>query len=118
MGPAERVIVSCLLLDEGADPGHVREFVSALSDGVEAGESDSASMLAAFMERAASRPPSGAAGDVIRVMRAVISLEATFSRFGMACEGLKTAAEAITARPGARGLAARVLLEKATAASR
>lgn len=115
MDAAEKVMIACLLLSEGAQDEAVRGFMEALEEGIRLGEQDSLEMRAAFLERLRGPLPAGPAGSVIRLMRAKIEHDEVCRRFGIVAGGLSKALDVLQ-QPAGTPLAARILVKRVLAA--
>lgn len=115
MEAAEKVMIACLLLSEGGDDEDVRGFIAAIEEGLERGEKDAVEMRRKLIERMDGPLPQGAAGAIIRLMKAKIEHDAICRRFGVAAGGLAKAL-CILAQPASGDLAARILVQRAMTA--
>jgi len=115
MEAAEKVMIACLLLSEGAEDEAVRGFIAALEEGISLGEHDSLDMKAALMARMEGPLPDGAAGSVIRLMKAKLEHDEVCRKFGVAAGGLAKALSVLQ-QPADTPLAARILVNRALAA--
>lgn len=115
MDAAEKVMIACLLLSEGAEDDAVRGFISALEEGLALGEQDSIEMRHRLLERMKGPLPDGPAGAVIRLMKAKLEHDAICRKFGMAASGL-TKALRVLSSPAQSDFAARILVSRALSA--
>lgn len=115
MEASEKIMIACLLISEGGDEDSIREFISALEEGVALGEPDALDLHRRLMSRMDGPMPSGAAGAVIRLMKAKRDHDQVRRRYGMAVEGLSKAIS-ILGQPVKGDLSARILVARAMAA--
>lgn len=115
MEAAEKVMIACLLLSEGADEEGVRGLIEALEEGIRLGEKDSVDLKAALLARMDGPLPEGPAGTVIRLMKAKLEHDEVCRRFGIVAGGLSKAVRLLQ-QPAGTPLAARILVKRALAA--
>lgn len=109
---AEKIMVACLLISEGADDETVSEFISVLSDGVEAGEEDAITLFNQLMERMEGDVQKGYFGDVIRLMKSKIKLDESYRKFGMAITGMEKVMKILDENPK-NDFAAKIMVQRA-----
>lgn len=114
METSEKVMIACLLISEGGEEDAVKEFISVLDEGMALGELDAVDLHSRLMKRMDGPLPSGAAGAVIRLMKAKREHDAVRRRYGMAVGGLSKALSILN-QPVKGDLGARILVGKAMA---
>lgn len=112
MEVAQKIMIACLLMSEGADDTSVKEFISVLEQGVELQEQDSIDLFSALMTRMDGELPEGSAGEIIRLMKAKIQLDETCRKFGLALSGLEKVMKILDGKPK-NDFAAKIMIRRA-----
>lgn len=115
MEVAQKIMIACLLMSEGADDASVKEFVSVLERGISSEEQDSIDLFNALMKRMEGELPLGSAGEIIRLMKAKLQLDETCKKFGLALSGLEKVVRILDGKPQ-NDFAAKVMMRRALGA--
>lgn len=86
---AEKVVVACYLLDEGVDERDIVGFLAAMEAGCLDADKDSLALRRDFLTRPFASVPSGALGDVVRLMMAKIEMDEIRREFSLGVADLR-----------------------------
>jgi len=115
MEVAQKVMIACLLMSDGADDKTLAEFISVLEAGVEAGESDAVTLFDGLMERMNGPLPDGFAGEIIRLMKAKMKLDESHHKFGMSISGMEKVLKILDSKPK-NDFSAKIMMQRALSA--
>ena len=115
MEVAQKVMIACLLMSEGADDKTLAEFISVLEAGIEAGEGDSIALFNELMARMDGPLPEGYVGEVIGLMKAKMKLDESCRKFGLAISGMEKVLKILDGKPK-NDFAAKIMMQRALSA--
>lgn len=111
MNCAEKVIIACFLLVEGAEQEGISAFVTAVEAGCALGEPDAFELREAFLLRARMDLPDGDMGGIIRMMLAKIELDVIYRDYDLRISNMREIERLVASAPQ-NEIAARVIVRK------